>query len=242
MTAVSLGRYLRTQHSLKVRQPLKKAVIVVHNDDIRAMPSETSDIIAEELNVKAVELQADESSLVNRSVKANFKKLGPKLGKEMKDASEKIAALSDKDVSLILSGKTVRLTLASGTVLDLVEEDLVVQRQEKEGMTVATEKVITVALDTVVDRALEEEGFAREFVSRIQNMRKEQNFDVSDRIKISYSIGGGFSTSILNYKEYICNETLCVELSENIEGAKEPAVCDINGVESLIAIEKSSNK
>ncbi|OGV36223.1 MAG: isoleucine--tRNA ligase [Lentisphaerae bacterium GWF2_45_14] len=242
MTAVSLGRYLRTQHSLKVRQPLKKAVIVVHNDKIRSMLSETADIIAEELNVKSVELQSDESSLVNRSVKANFKKLGPKLGNEMKEASNKIAALSNKDVSDILSGKSVPLTLSSGTVLDIVEEDLIVQRQEKDGMTVATEKVITVALDTNIDRILEEEGFAREFVSRIQNMRKDQDFDVTDRIKISCSIGGNFRGAVSNFKDYICNETLCLELSESMEGVKDPTVCDINGVECLITIEKSTNK
>lgn len=239
MTAVSLGRFLRTQRSLKVRQPLRKAVIVVHSDEVRGMLEKTVDIIAEELNVKSIEFESDEEKLVNRTVKANFKALGPRLGKEMKDAAAKVAELTPELISAFLEGEKIELELSSGRKLELLEDDLLIQREEKEGMTVATESGVTIALDTSLDRELEEEGFAREFVSRVQNMRKEKDLQVSDRIEISYEINSDFKSAVKNFSDYICNETLCVVLKEvaGLDGEKT----DINGIECSIYLEKAKN-
>jgi isoleucyl-tRNA synthetase len=239
MTAVSLGRFLRTQRSLKVRQPLRKAVIVVHSDEVRGMLEQTSDIIAEELNVKKIEFEADEEKLVNRTVKANFKALGPRLGKEMKDAATQISKLTPTQISAFINGGKIELELASGTKLELLEDDLLIQREEKEGMTVATESGVTIALDTSLDRELEEEGFAREFVSRVQNMRKEKELQVSDRIEISYAIDSDFKSAVKNFSDYICNETLCVVLKE-VAGL-EAEKTDVNGIECFIDLEKTKN-
>ena len=110
-------------------------------------------------------------------------------------------------------------------------------RLQKEGLTVATEKDITVALDTTIDTALEEEGFAREVVSKIQNMRREMDLEVADRIEIKYSIPKKYVSALANFEDYIKTETLALKLSEITEITKE-GICEINGNDCRILIEK----
>ena len=122
--------------------------------------------------------------------------------------------------------------------LKIGADDLMIQRQEKEGMTVANEGDITIALDTKLSRELEEEGFAREFVSRVQNMRKEMGFEVSDRIVVKYSLDSDFKVALTNFKDYICNEVLAVELGEQAD-LTNSVECEINQLKCLIKINKS---
>jgi isoleucyl-tRNA synthetase len=240
MTAVTLGRYLRSQHQMKVRQPLAKAVIVVQDEDVRQMLKETSWIIDEELNVKAIEFSANEEELVHRSAKANFKTLGPKLGPKMKEAATQIAEFGSLEINNVLLGGTIALTFTDGSELEIGSDDLIIQREEKEGMTVATEGGVTIALETKLTRELEEEGFAREFVSKVQNMRKEADMEVSDRIEVSYKLDSDFKQALINFSEYICNETLTVKLAENVGLAEADAIQeDINGIPCLIKIVKA---
>ncbi len=238
MTAVSLGRHLRAQHQMKVRQPLAKAVIVINDEKVRKMLEETSGIIAEELNVKAIEFSANEDEVVHRSAKANFKVLGPKLGALMKEAAGQVAKLSSKDISNLEAGGSATLSFSDGSELEIGADDLMIQRKEKEGMTVANEGDITIALDTKLSRELEEEGFAREFVSRVQNLRKEMDFEVSDRIIVKYSLESDFKSALTNFKDYICNEVLAVELSEQ-RPLNNGVDCEINQIECLIKIKKN---
>ncbi|MFA6715315.1 MAG: isoleucine--tRNA ligase [Victivallaceae bacterium] len=238
MTAVSLGRHLRAQHQMKVRQPLAKAVIVINDEKIRAMLEETSAIIAEELNVKTVEFSADEDEVVHRSAKPNFKALGPKLGRFMKEAAGQVGKFTSADISRLEKGGSAVLTFSDGSKLEIGADDLMIQRQEKEGMTVANEGDVTIALDTQLSRELEEEGFAREFVSRVQNLRKEMDFEVSDRIIVKYSLDSDFKDALVNFSDYICNEVLAVQLGEqaNLTNGVE---CEINQLKCLIKIKKS---
>ncbi len=238
MTAVSLGRHLRAQHQMKVRQPLAKAVIVINDEKVRRMLEETSAIIAEELNVKTIEFSADEDEVVNRSAKANFKVLGPKLGRLMKEAAGQVAKLSSGDISKLEAGGNITLTFSDASELAIGAGDLMIQREEKEGMTVANEGGISIALDTKLSRELEEEGFAREFVSRVQNLRKEMDFEVSDRIVVKYSLDSNFKTALTNFKDYICNEVLAVELSEN-KSLTNGVECEINQLKCLVKIKKT---
>jgi isoleucyl-tRNA synthetase len=238
MTAVSLGRHLRAQHQMKVRQPLAKAVIVINDEKVRKMLEETSNIIAEELNVKAIEFSANEDEVVHRSAKANFKVLGPKLGKLMKEAAGQVAKLTSNDISSLEAGGTATLTFSDGSELEIGADDLMIQRKEKEGMTVANEGDVTIALDTKLSRELEEEGFAREFVSRVQNMRKEMDFEVSDRIVVKYSLDSDFKAALTNFKDYICNEVLAVKLSEQ-ENLTNGVECEINQLKCLVKIKKA---
>ncbi len=239
MTSVSLGRFLRSQHSLKVRQPLAKAIIVIHDDAIRKMVEATASIIAEELNVKEIVFSSGEEDLVVRKAKANFKVLGSRLGPKMKEAAALIAAFSSKDIGLILSGTPHQVELSGGEKLDIGADDLIVQREERPGMTVATESGITLALDTTLTRELEEEGFAREFVSKIQNMRKDTGLEVSDRISIHYCLDSSFKSALINFSDYICAETLAETLAEDKTLENSAETLDINGIACLVRMRKN---
>ncbi|MEI8245045.1 MAG: isoleucine--tRNA ligase [Lentisphaerota bacterium] len=241
MTSVSLGRFLRSQHSLKVRQPLAKAIIVINDDAIRKMVEATASIIAEELNVKAIVFSSGEEDLVVRKAKANFKVLGSRLGPKMKEAAALIAALSSQDIGLILSGTPYQIELG-GEKMAIGADDLIVQREERPGMTVATESGITLALDTTLTRELEEEGFAREFVSKIQNLRKDTGLEVSDRISLHYCLDSSFKSALINFSDYICAETLAETLAEDKALDKDSSeALDINGIACLVRMRRSAS-
>ncbi len=215
MKAVSLGRFLRTQNNLRIRQPLQKVIIATGEREITDCLAGMKDIISEELNVKEVVLINDETELVTRTAKANFKTLGPRLGKDMKEASSAIAALSSDTVNRLLADGFLNLVLKSGLEIRVDANDVAIQREEKPGLTVANENQITVALDTVIDKKLREEGVAREFVSKVQNLRKENNFDVTDRIEVYFSSDAEISDAIAASRDYISTETLAVKLEKS---------------------------
>ena len=237
MTTVGLGRYVRAQHSMKTRQPLAKAVVVVQDEKVLQMLKGTSEIIAEELNVKTLEFHTNEEELVTRIPKANFKTLGRKLGKNMKPVAGEIANFTSDQISSILNGATVSVAVPDGTTIEIGSEDLIIQRQEKEGMTVATDAGVTIALDTVITKDLKEEGLAREFVSKIQNERRERNLEVSDRIEILFNTPEELTVAITKHSEYICNETLAVKLEPS---DKDEELCtEINDFDCKISIIKN---
>ncbi len=236
MKAVSLGRFLRTQRNLKVRQPLKRAILVSGDAETRTMLEETEDIIAEELNVKTITVRADEEELVNLSAKANFKTLGKQLGPQMKEAAALIQALPSSRIAAVLRGETVSITLNSGMVVNLGKDDLSILREEKPGMPVATGDGVTIALDTELNDALIAEGYAREFISKVQNMRKEMDLDVSDRIQIEYQSVPEVSKALAEFSEYISNETLAVSITESDAASVE---FDLNGQPCKVAVRKA---
>ena len=190
-------------------------------------------MIAEELNVRAVELLEREEELVHLSAKANFKKLGGKLGPKMKLAASLITQLSSSDIADILSGKAYHLTVDAETAVDLNAEDIVVVRDEKPGICVAAGDGVTVALDTALDEALIQEGFAREVVSKIQNMRKEADMEVADHIKVTIACDDEIAAAVKAFNDYICNETLTdvIVLADN-----DAPETDVNGHNCRISI------
>jgi isoleucyl-tRNA synthetase len=222
MTAVKLGRFLRTQHNLKVRQPLSRAVLLAPDAEGAELLKGTLDIISEELNVKNIEFSADEDALVTRSAKANFKVMGKKLGKNMKEAAALVEKLDSATIGKILNGESKVLALADGTEFALTAEDLLVQRSEKAGLVVATESGVTIALDTALTAELEAEGLARELVSKVQNLRKESGFEVTDRIKVAVKADADVIAAAKTHGDYIKNEVLAVEMTvENGSGDVE---------------------
>ena len=237
MTAVSSGRFLRTANNLKVRQPLAKAVLASSDAASRKMLEETAWIVAEELNVKSVEFSDDEEALVRRSAKANFKVLGSRLGKNMKEAAAKIQALTGREIGDVLAGKPYKLVLADGTEAEITAEDLVVQREEKPGLVAASENGITIALATELTPELEGEGFARELVSKIQNLRKEKGFDVTDRIRVVCSVPEKREAALEANRAYICEETLAVAFETG--PAENGAEADVNGESCRISVERA---
>ena len=236
MNAVSLGRFLRTQNNLKVRQPLSRALLVAPDAEAEKMLSETVSIIAEELNVKSVGFEADEGALVKRSAKANFKVLGAKLGKNMKEGAAQIAKFTDAEVASIVKGNPVNINFADGSNAEITADDLIIQREQKPGMTVATENGITIALDTNLNDELIAEGFARELVSKIQNLRKESGFDVADRITVTLK-HSACDAAVAKFTDYISTETLAEKITVCDEIAGSTTI-DVNGENVEVKVER----
>ena len=235
MTAVKLGRFLRTQHNLKVRQPLSRAVLLAPDAAGAELLKGTLDIIGEELNVKSIEFGADEDALVTRSAKANFKVMGKKLGKNMKEAAAMVEKLDSATIGQIINGNAYTLTLADGTEFALSAEDLIVQRSEKAGLVVASESGVTIALETALTPELEAEGLAREIVSKVQNLRKENGLEVTDRIKLAIAGDADVVAAANTHAEYIKNEVLALELAV-AEGCGE---VDLNGHQAALSLSKA---
>ena len=236
MSAVTLGRFLRTQAVLKVRQPLAAAVMVSADAGVRADLEAMSGVIAEELNVKAIEIREDEESLVSLSAKPNLKKLGPKLGAQMRIVIPLINALQSADIAKLRKGEHLNLTAPDGNIFDISEDDVLIQRTEKAGMTVANEGDITVALDTRLNDSLIQEGWAREIVSKLQNLRKELKFEVTDRIAVVYDGPAEVQKAMDAYKDYISSEILAVSIEKGTADAMQDV--EINEATVKVAMAK----
>ena len=242
-TAVNLGHFLRKQKELKVRQPLARAVVVSAQPDILEAIRPMAAVVADELNVKAVEFASDESKFVTLAAKANFKSLGRKLGKRMKAAAAAIEGLGPEALHALMAGGSVDLDLADGEgAVALLPEDVQILRQENEGMTVANEGALTLALDTRLDAALVAEGIARELVSRIQAMRKEADLEVTDRIAVEVHADKEVVDAARLHAAYIRDETLIAAdaaqwaaTSLHVAPATSDAV-DLNGHPARIAL------
>ena len=237
ISAVSLGRFLRTQASLRVRQPLQSAVLVSGDADVRIDLEAMAGVIAEELNVKTVHVRPDEEQVVHLTVKPNFKSLGPRLGKRMRAVAAAIAGLDGDAIRRLRAGETVVVHPDDGgDPVALGEEDILVQRREREGLTVANEGPITVALETALTDELIREGWARELVSRIQNMRKEAGLEVTDRIRLLVDLPEPAASAARDFAEYIRTETLAISL-DSVQLGKEASM-EINGLSCRLALSK----
>lgn len=235
-SAVYMGRALRAKHLLKTRQPLKAIHLVTKNKEMQQSLAEMSDLIKDELNVKEVLFSDKEESLVNLSAKANFKVLGSKLGKNMKDAAAKIQEFSVEDVVSMENGNTVDIVVGDQT-FSISLGDILIQRTQKEGMVAESQNGLTVALDTHISQELLDEGLAREFINRVQTIRKESNFDVTDKIKVSFSGDDALKSALMGNLDYIKAETLTVEL-EHQDSVEEGLEKEINDFICSIKVEK----
>lgn len=237
-TAVKLGHFLRKQENLRARQPLASAIIVSAEDDVRNSLISLTEIIKEELNVKEIKLQSQEEDLVHLSVKPNLKVLGPRYGAVLKQLTPLLTALDSQSIAAMRSGETLHLTLSDGQVIDITEKDVLIQRTEKEGITVANEGAVTVAIETALSDELIAEGWAREIINRIQNLRKESGMEVSDRIVVYCKVPEMAEKAILSFKEYIQSEVLASDIL--FEEKKEMSAVDINDKDCYFYIEKVS--
>ncbi len=233
---VFLARSLREKAKLKTRQPLKRILVPVlspqHRRDIQAVES----IICEEINVKGIEYVTDDSGIVRRSAKANFKSLGKKAGKNMKDLANHIRTFSNDDVRRLQHGESVAVRV-NDEDYDIILEDVEVLSEDIEGWLVASEGDTTVALDTELSAELINEGYARECVNRIQNLRKSSGFDVTDRIAISYATPDATLRAALEAtRDYICSETLATSL-DHVEGLNGEQT-DLNDLAIVLAVKK----
>jgi len=215
---VYLTRSMRAKSNLKVRQPLKKIMVVVENRKRNAL-TQMKDVILDEINVKDMILLESDQAIVNKSAKANFKSLGPKFGKNVQMIAKKIKELKPEEITKLDSGEQVNLTI-NNEEISISPEDVEIVSSEITGWVVESEGSVTVAVDTELDSSLIEEGLAREFVNRIQNMRKEAGFDVTDKISIKFAGSKIINNAVQSFTEYVTAETLAnkVVIAEKLNG------------------------
>lgn len=214
---VSLGRALRSVHELKIRQPLAGFHVVTRNPSDKAVLMEMADLLRDELNVKEVLFRDDEEDLVEYSAKADFKVLGRKLGRDMKAAAARIARLSSDEIRRIMDGAVLIVDFEGldSRVLELTAEAVDIRRSERSGLKVLSEGSLTAALDTEISRQLQAEGWARDLVRGVQNLRREAGFEVTDRISLVIAASDEIRRALEDHEEYIAGEVL----SKSIEYA-----------------------
>jgi isoleucyl-tRNA synthetase len=234
---VSLTRAIRAKNNLKVRQPLLKMMVAVESSRRNAL-QKMQDVILEEVNIKELVVLEDDSTIVNKSAKPNFKVVGPKYGKLVKSLTNAIKALDKNAISIIEKTGELELTLDNQNV-KISSEDVEIVSHEIEGWIVETQEGVTVAVDTELNEDLIAEGYAREFVNRVQNMRKDIGFEIVDRIKVSFETDNILSGYIIKFSDYISNEVLADSLVSkgNAEGTKQN--WKIGDYDCIIIISKS---
>ena len=209
VTAVSMGRSLRTEYSLKTRQPLKALHIVTRDPAERRALGEMEELIREELNVKAVLFRENEEELVEYRAKANFRVLGKVLGKGMKAAAARIESMPAADIRRFLAGEAVTIDV-EGALVVLPADGVEVVRIEKENLRVINNGSLTIALDPELTPELIQEGTVRDMIRGIQSLRKEKGLEVTDRIELFLDGSQALRDAAESFRDHLLSETLAV--------------------------------
>ena len=207
ITTLSLS--LRKKEKIRVRQPLKKIMIPIVNRNTKDDISSVAEIIKSELNIKEIEFLEKDASILKKQIKPNFKTLGPKFGKKMKLISNKISEFTSQDIIEIEKNNCFRIS----DEITISLNDVEIISADIPGFSVAKNDEVTVALDITLTKALLEEGLAREFVNKVQGLRKNSGYEVTDKVKISVEKNDLVTLAIKNNFAYICEETLATELN-----------------------------
>ncbi|WP_234567597.1 isoleucine--tRNA ligase [Rhodohalobacter sp. 614A] len=240
-TISSVVLRVRNQIDVNVRQPLSRIILPIDEDE-KSVVESVKDIILDEVNVKAIEYVKDESGIVSKSAKPNFPVLGKRLGSKMKPVAEKIKHLGNEEITKFEESGVIQLSLDGGETVRISSDELEIQRTGLEGWSVETEKGITVAVDTELTPALIQEGLTREFVNRIQNMRKEADFEVTDRIVVGFSGSVELTDAVKKNVDGIKTEILAEEINTNLlEVSDFIKTWEIEGNETEISIRRTIN-
>ena len=226
---------LRRKVNIKVRQPLATLMVPVADERQAAMLRTMADLILSEVNVKEMRIVTDEDGVMVKRVKPDFKKLGKKLGKHMKAAAAALAALSQADIARLTREGSITLDLDGGeATIEVADVDIV--SEDIPGWEVATDGTVTVALDVTVTDELRREGIARDVVNRIQNLRKERGFNITDKIRLQFAPNPATDEALDTFADYISRQVLATELSVAPvdESDSDAAVLDIDGI-TLVA-------
>jgi len=212
---------LRRKVNIKVRQPLAKILVPIIDDTIKEQFEKVKTLILNEVNVKDVEYIDDTTGIIIKKVKPNFKTLGKKYGKQMKEISAEFANFTQEQIAVLESSEEYKMELPSGSVV-LTQEDIEILSEDMPGWLVAVDGKLTIALDITVTQELRREGVARELVNRIQNLRKENKFEVTDKVIVFIQPLEEIVEALKYYKDYICNQTLAKDLilDPNIDGTE----------------------
>ena len=238
----SLVLGLRKKVNIRVRQPLQKIMVPVLDEKFRHQLQGVEQLILSEVNVKELEYLTETAGILVKKIKPNFKTLGPKHGKLMKQISAAVAAFSQEEIAIIETQGSYTIEV-EGQAIVLATEDVEILSEDIPGWLVASEGKVTVALDITLTEDLKQEGIARELINRIQNIRKEKGFEVTDKIELSVQKHNEISEAILNNNEYICSETLAVRLNyaDVLEDTSKVEVDIADDIKTFVMVQKASN-
>ncbi|RAJ03984.1 isoleucyl-tRNA synthetase [Chitinophaga skermanii] len=234
----SLVLSLRKKVNIKVRQPLQKVLIPVSSAEFQAQLEKIEHLIKSEVNVKSIDYLTETEGFIKKKIKPNFKSLGAKMGAKMKAAAAAITNLSQEDIStiekqgelgLIIDNEAVKVLLAD---VEIISEDI-------PGWTVANKGALTVALDITITPELLDEGNARELVNRIQKIRKDSGFELTDRIDVTIGDVDSLKTAIINFNDYICTEILADKL-DMVPQLQEGIEVEVNDLKFNVLVNKKS--
>jgi isoleucyl-tRNA synthetase len=234
---VSIVRTMRAKTSLKTRQPLARIAIPA-SPETRRLIEQMNDVILEEINVKAIEFIDESSPIVRKTATANFKIIGPKFGKQVNAVAKRIKEMSSAEV-MQLDQTGSFSTEVNGNGVTVVGEDVTITAQSIEGWLVESGEGLIVALDTTLTPELVNEGLAREFVNRVQNMRKDAGLSVTDRIRIYFESSDKVSGAVSRMSDYIKSETLAMQIQTGRDSAEHWEKWDIDGEPCEIGISKA---
>ena len=230
---------LRRKVNIKVRQPLTKILIPVLDADAERHIEAVKSLIANEVNVKEVELIHNTTGIITKRIKPNFKTLGPKYGKYMKAIAALVATFSQEQISAVECGELTTLDMGAETI-EVSAADFEITSEDMPGWLVTSEGKLTVALDITLTPELEMEGVARELINRIQNIRKEAGLEVTDKIRVEIEALPAIEPSVAKYADYIGQQTLAVEVvcTANPQGFTAEKYNEVNDEPVVIAINK----
>ncbi len=229
---------LRKKSNVRVRQPLNKIMIPVLNPRIKEVLESIEDLILSEVNVKQLEYITDDAGILVKKIKANFKSLGPKFGKMMKQLAGAIHGLDQDDIRKFEREGLLKLNI-NGEEVAIDLNDVDITTQDIPGWSVANQDHLTVALDITITDDLQQEGLAREFVNRIQNLRKDRGLDVTDRISLEIESNEETDQAFNTFKDYICAETLAgLSFSDHIDGDDAEVFELIEGMKTKLKLKK----
>lgn len=220
--STSMVLALRKKVNIKVRQPLAKIIIPVLDSRIQEQLEKVKGLVLNEINVKEVEFITNTEGLITKKIKPNFKTLGKKYGKMMKDIAAAFGQFTQSDISKIEMAGTYAFALPAGEVV-LEPGDYDITSEDMPGWLVATEGKLTVALDITITDSLRKEGVARELINRIQNLRKEKDFEITDRVEVKIARRDDVAESLAEFSGYVCEQTLCesIQLVDSLDAADE---------------------
>ncbi len=230
---------LRKKSAIRVRQPLSRIMIPVLDQEYKDQIQRIESLILSEVNVKEVQYISESDGVLVKNIKPNFKTLGPRFGKMMKQIAAVITEMSQEQIALLERNGQIELPV-DGTLQIVELGDVDIFAQDIPGWAVANEGLVTIALDITINDSLYAEGLARDFVNRIQNIRKEQNFEVTDNIIISVENNDTVNDALLKNSAYICSETLAekLNLSANLDLSKAIEVDLADDILIKIVVEK----
>jgi isoleucyl-tRNA synthetase len=234
---VGVVRTMRAKTNLKTRQPLAR-IAVPASAETRRLIEQMNDVILEEINVKTIEFIDESSPIVRKTATPNFKIIGPKFGKLVNAVAKRIKEMSSSEVIQLDQTGTFSIEV-NGASVTVAREDLTIAAQSIEGWLVESAEGLTVALDTTLTADLINEGLAREFVNRVQNMRKDAGLSVTDRIRIRFESSGRLADAVVRMSDYIKSETLATQVQTGRDSAEHWQKWEIDGEPCEIGISKA---